>query len=1445
MEAALPCKIRQGVEGTRSMTYERTVPKNQQFASTVMMTKYVSNRIYLLQFWIIAAFGQVAIAQSYTSEELTITDGLSQGVVMDMLIDQDGFLWAATWDGLNRYNGYQFEVFTYDPFDPFSIPQSEIYDLFEDQKGNIWTAFSSSKIAYREKASGKFYYLELAGSERQQFDITSFQKSIKGAIYAISDQGLVRLQWKHPNESPRPNDPNLDGLLSVEILLKGDNILQVEAINDKTLIVVLKDKGVFKFTIDSKRLDPIHLSTKIISLEKSAAKPDRVWILEERRLGVFENGKLRFLAGEIPAFQKVGNSRIETLKTNQFFVQIVQAEGGGTEYYQCKDEEALLRKGDLSLLRKVATSKTPDESMAVDGHDNLWIGTSGHGIKKLSLFRQPFTTLASGASIRKLFYDQGIYAGLIETNGYFEVNEQAQQLNNTPAFEGEPLINLFKASDGVVYRVAEETDSLWTKLSFLKNGKNKSLLLNLHTYGFSAVAEDKNGRIWLGGGGTTVACFNPLDETIKYLPFPAELGKLAYVNDLMVDEAGNLWVGTYYGLLWFDLATLKQGPADQLACPKYKTFTNNPKDPFSLRSNTILSLLNDPKRPKDYIWLATKGGGLHRLEIATGKSLSFIQRNSDLPNDVVYGMLADLNKNIWLSTNAGISRLTLDYSDASKHVFQFKNFKKKDGLQEDEFNLAYAKSSDGRFYFGGINGITAFHPTEIIDRASDAKTLLTNISLNNQQLGSPEQLELMGCLIHDAKEVILPHDKNLLSFEFSLMDFNSTKENQYRYRLVGADPDWVYADNRNSATYANLSPGTYTFEVQGSIGGGVWQSEPAQLSVVICPPWWATVWAYLVYAAMLGGIVWGFYHIQIRSRLEHLKAQRLAELNDFKNKIFTNISHEFRTPLTVVLGNLDLMAKMLEKLRGQLAESDISHMPEMLISKTSVTKRNAESLLLLINQILELAKLESNTLKLNLQLGDIVPYLMSTAEGLTSLAEAKHLRLSVSRPSQPVVMDYDPDRLFQILNNLLANSIKYTPTGGSINIKFGVEDAKTAPSELSKPSNQQLVITIADNGIGIPKNDLDKVFNRFFQAGNLGETPTHSDLKLSSGIGMALVKELVQLMGGTIHLDSVEGKGTEVEVRLPITQSGKPLPPGEAYQLPKFANIQMGEESEDELLQRMEEEARLVKFAQDDEQATGMPRLLLVEDNKDVMEYLVNCLGKTYRLELAFNGRKGIERALDTVPDIIVSDIMMPEADGYELLETLKHDERTSHVPIVLLTAKAGVENRVGGMKKGADAYLSKPFHQDELMVVINNLLETRKKLQAKYRSASLNPPVGEPIPDKTPPPSLENEFLSKLRNAVEANFSNPNLDSDTICRLVGMSRSNLHAKLTALTGMPITHYVRAIRLSKAKELLMTTQMNITEVADEVGYDNPRYFSRLFSEEFGMPPSEFRREAQP
>jgi signal transduction histidine kinase/CheY-like chemotaxis protein/AraC-like DNA-binding protein/ligand-binding sensor domain-containing protein len=1408
------------------------------------MLKYVSNRIYILLFLIVAAFGQGAIAQSYTSEELTVADGLSQGVVMDMLIDQDGFLWAATWDGLNRYNGYQFEVFAYDPFDPFSILQNEIYDLFEDHKGNIWVAFGSNMIAYREKTSGKFYQLELASSEHQKFDINSFQKDVNGSIYAISNQGLVRLQWKHPDERPRPNDPNLSGLLTVETLLKADNIVQIEAINDKAFIIALKDKGVFKFTLDSERLEPIHPSMKFISLEKSGAKHDRVWILEDKRLGVFENGKLRFLAGEIPASPRLGNSRIEALKNNQLFVQMVQVEGGGTEYYHCKDEEALLRKGDLSLMRKVATSKTSDASMAVDDHDNLWIGTTGHGIIKLSLFRQPFTTLASGASIRKLFYDQGIYAGLIETNGYFEVNEQTQQLSNTPAFDGEPLVNIFKASNGVVYRVAEATDSLWTKLSFLKNGKNKSLLLNLHTYGFSAVAEDKNGRIWLGGGGTTVACFNPLDESIKYLPFPTALGESAYVNDLMVDAAGNLWVGTYYGLLWFDLATLKQGPADQLACLKYKTFTNNPKDLYSLRSNTILSLMNDPKRPKDYIWVATKGGGLQRLETATGKFRSFIQRNSDLPNDVVYGMLADLNKNIWLSTNAGLSRLTLDYSDASNHNFQFKNFKKKDGLQEDEFNLAYAKSSDGRFFFGGINGITAFRPSEIIDRESDAKTLLTNISLNNQPLSSTEQLELMGCLIHDAKQVILPHDKNLISFEFSLMDFNNTKENQYRYRLVGADPDWVYADTRNSATYANLSPGTYTFEVQGSIGGGVWQSKSAQLSVEICPPWWATVWAYLVYAAMLGGIVWGFYHIQIRRRLEQQNAQRLLELNDFKNKIFTNISHEFRTPLTVVLGNLDLMTKWLEKLRGQLAESDISQVPDMLISKTSITKRNAERLLLLINQILDLAKLESNTLKLELQLGDIVPYLMSTAEGLAPLAEAKHLRLTVSRPSQPVVMDYDPDRLFQILNNLLANAFKYTPTGGSIHIKFEVEDTKTAASiELPLPSAKQLVITISDNGIGIPQGDLDKVFNRFFQAGNLGEAPIHTDLKLSSGIGMALVKELVQLMSGTVRLNSVEGKGTEVEVRLPITQSGKPLNPGEAYQLPKFVNIQMGEESEDELRQRMDEETRLVNFGQED--AVGMPRLLLVEDNKDVMEYLVNCLGKTYRLELAFNGKKGIERALDTVPDIIVSDIMMPEADGYELLETLKHDERTSHVPIILLTAKAGVENRVGGMKKGADAYLSKPFHQDELMAVINNLLETRKKLQAKYLSESLQRSIDGPQPEKTAPPTLENEFLTKLRKAIEENFSNPNLDSDTICRMVGMSRSNLHAKLTALTGMPITHYVRAIRLSKAKELLLTTQMNITEVADEVGYDNPRYFSRLFSEEFGMPPSEFRREIQP
>jgi signal transduction histidine kinase/CheY-like chemotaxis protein/AraC-like DNA-binding protein len=576
-----------------------------------------------------------------------------------------------------------------------------------------------------------------------------------------------------------------------------------------------------------------------------------------------------------------------------------------------------------------------------------------------------------------------------------------------------------------------------------------------------------------------------------------------------------------------------------------------------------------------------------------------------------------------------------------------------------------------------------------------------------------------------------------------------------------------------------------------------------------------------------------------------VEADRLQELNDFKGHFFTNITHEFRTPLTVILGMGEQTKAEIEKLEiGKLKPEhgggSISNF-QFLISNMGLIRRNGESLLRLINQLLDLAKLESKTLKINYVQGDVLPYLRYISESLHSYANAQNVMLRVESDQAGIVMDYDPERLLQIVHNLLSNAIKFTPSGGKVVLRLTMDDGRQTerPSTVSRPPSA--VITVTDTGAGIPPEDLPNIFDRFFQASNLEKAKAGG-----TGIGLALTKELVQAMGGEINVESEVGKGAVFTVRLPITIKAA-ASAGVTWNVPKSGGDfklppDLPHKSPLDLLP-----------AADDSQS-----ILIIEDNPDVVEYLAACLtshpapllagegpGVRYALDFAYNGRAGIEKALETIPDLIVSDVMMPEKDGFEVVEALKNDERTSHIPIILLTAKADVESRLKGLRRGADAYLSKPFHQEELLVTVANLLEMRRKLQERFRIGDYGLRIGE-VPENSeienPQSEIEDVFLQKFRSVVEANLSDLDFEMPQLERALAMSRSQIFRKVKALTGKSPSLFIRCIRLHHGRHLLQTTTLTVSEIAYEVGYSALNNFSDAFFEEFGERPTGMRRK---
>ena len=657
----------------------------------------------------------------------------------------------------------------------------------------------------------------------------------------------------------------------------------------------------------------------------------------------------------------------------------------------------------------------------------------------------------------------------------------------------------------------------------------------------------------------------------------------------------------------------------------------------------------------------------------------------------------------------------------------------------------------------------------------------------------------------DFKEVT--YSFNNLRFEFAAAFFQGEDQTRYSVMLEGFDEDWSEWRDETYAVYTNLPEGTYSFRVRArNIAYSISESTP--LKLVVLPPWYRSLWAYVLYgllALLLIAALAYFYNrwqtrqlqarnrelsqvVEARTAELKVKNERLQELDDFKSQFFTNISHEFRTPLTVIGG-------MIEQITNQ---------PDRWLAKGGqLIKRNVGNLLTLINQILDLRKLESGNLQLHKIQDDMIPFLRYSTESFESLAYSKSLELQFDTELDSLRMDFDPDKLLLIQTNLLSNAIKFTPKGGTIQVS------------VEKAAEKTLQLRVTDTGRGIPPAKLPMIFDRFYQV-------DQSDTREGegTGIGLSLTKALVELMEGEIQVESELGKGSVFTVLLPI-QNEAPLQSAPALQ-PQLAPSALSAEA---------------SLPPSPSPVAGeLPRLLIIEDNPDIVSYLYACLDGQYELSSAPDGQAGIEAALEQVPDLILTDVMMPHKNGYEVTETLKLDERTSHIPIVILTAKADHDSRMEGYKRGADAYLAKPFNEAELNLRLQKLHELRRKLQSRYQGAT------PPTPSEDPAIQQEDAFVTRVRELILANLDDSTYKGESLMKDLGIGRTNLHRKIKALTGLPISRFIHGVRIEQARALLKAGELQVAEVAYAVGYNEPTYFNRVFREAVGQSPGEWREQ---
>lgn len=1398
-------------------------------------------------------------SQNIQFERIPNELGLSQNFIAALCQTKDGFIWVGTKDGLNRFDGYHFKTYQHDPADSTSISDNYIKVIFEDQQGRLWVGTTNGLNLFDRK-TGKFHRINgpvevvrpnVPISEHfkglSHGDINCFVQDFEGNFWMGTMQGgVVKMElpegssdltkaeftvftktedenslWDFPVTSmglAANGDVWVAGFGKTSIIKlgSGSTSYQIQRLYWKDFNPDWKrySQNDFKYNENGFELKDERF------LKLFADGENNIWVMTaggfgkwDARQGKFEAYDLNINLSDYKVLPLAGVNGSSIFDQNG---HIWLTGGYGIVVYDTLTHKILLRNHQHDRTDIGLPPDAGGSSILKDKFGNIWLGTNGKGLYKYSPTIHKFdgqngTLQWNEGSVRSIIEtnDSIIWVGLNNLHLY-RINRNTG-LGKVIMLDRQRWSRTFEDEFDHIYSMAEDGQgNLWLcgqrgLFKFmLRNGEiedwNFYEFQDLKALGkVSTVLDihfDTKGQLWL----LTPYEFGRFDPTTgafdghNYLEIVKgeRLQGGYFCIHQMADET--FWLGTHWGLLHY--------------LPKKEKFifvTGNPQDPNSLSNPVVNCIQADPQEPNRVLWVGTQGGGLNRFDLTKGIFKNY-KVEDGLPDNVVYGILSDKEGSLWLSTNQGLSK----FNPTSG---QFKNYTTKNGLQDNEFNsCAYFKSKNGELLFGGINGFNVFSPESVKDDTIPSNVKFIGLKIANKPMDFKTPNSPLRVPITETQNLTLSWKDKIFSIEFASLDLSAPERNQYAYRLEGFHNDWQYIGAEHSATFTNLNPGHYVFRVKATNHDGVWNEEGAVLKITILPPWWATWWAYLAYALIFAGSVYALYKFQLQRKLEQAEAERLKEMDVLKTQLYTNITHEFRTPLTVIMG-------MVDNISGHEKERKL-------------IQRNSQNLLRLINQLLDLSKLDAGTMKLDLVRGDIINYLQYLTESFYSMAQERKIKLTFYSEAQQLLMDFDEGKIQHIVFNLLSNALKFTGEGGKVVLHA---------NQVEENDQSFLKLKVQDTGIGIQDEQIHQIFNRFYQADNSltrrGE---------GTGIGLALTKELVELMGGNITAQSKLGNGTTFTILLPVRvsaaeqQVSKSLKPVTVDMLPAPKEV-----SEPVLSQNNGHE---------DE---GKPVLLVIEDNPDVVTYIVGLLEKDYAVLVAKDGQAGIEKALESVPDIIISDVMMPEKDGYEVCETLKNDERTSHIPIILLTAKSEQSDRLIGLRKGADAYLMKPFNKDELLVRLEKLVALRRVLQKKYgdwrlvigdaggQVSSLNFGSNEKRdPSQTitsVEPTLEDIFLQKIQKVIEDKMDDTELGIVHLCRAVSLSHTQVFRKLKALTGENPTLYIRKMRLQKAAELLKTADLNISEIAYAVGFSDPNYFSRAFSEEFGAPPSEMRK----
>lgn len=1322
--------------------------------------------------------GQLA-GQEIAKISVGTEDGLSQGFIPSIVQDRDDFIWLGTKNGLNRYDGRSFKVFHAEPGEKEALNHEYITHLASKGDYLVISTFGGG-VQLLHRPSERFFTIF-----DQELLIPRMEVDANGNIWVFSNTlGSVMKLYRL-----RPKEDFWEASLA-------------EGISQEDFSVELLDPTCPRGAkIDSGTETYYSANNGVLTIKSFHSGEERKIQHPEvkQNFGLYLSktyGMLYLNGGEILRLNGTEWETFSQLTTEKQLFHLILGED---------DVGNLLISNELTSTIGVSLNKVNNSVVVnwiVDNEHPTWtglvkndlivVGTAGYGFTVINPKGQQFQNYCLGSSV---------YAPpLIESTGIrclaFPLPQKEDKyLAKKPSLE--KGVNFFKnVTTANKIKTRYSINSVGDYWMFWYNAERRKFYLSLTAsdlrekkrVGLPLPLTDKlYGQVTIGGDDCPWVAVN--GQLLQYDIVAEKLIAYSYRNIMTNDHevralvprsGGGWWLGTSLGLI----EAIPKGEGFD-----FKWWKRGDLVPGLSGVHDISCLYQAPDA-LETLWIATKGEGLFKWHTTTGEIDNWSQKNG-FPDNTVYGILPDDYDRLWLSTNKGLIRFHPTTQAIRRYTSQ-------DGLQGDEFNTwAYLRSPDGRLMFGGVNGLTTFTPKPPTDNQQFRKVWMTGLEVNGEVIQAGDTTRILEQSFEFTEAIELSHQQNSLGFDFTTLEFNRPFDTRFRYYLEGAEAEWAHEGKDNQAKYLNLSPGKYSFHVMASNSDGDWNPTPTSLRIRIYPPWYLSPLAYLLYGLALAGMLLGGGWLRLRQlRLrqqvlfEQREAKRAREVADFKTKVYTNLTHEFRTPLTLILGASEELSK----------EKTVSSSPWV-----SSVHRNGKRLLHLVDQLLDSMRVEYAGPAVSWEHGNVVPFARKIVEGLLPLAEARGQQLTVSTEMEEFLMDFDPEKLRLILTNLLSNAIKYTPEGGEVLLRLAAA---------SNAGQAFVLLQIQDTGIGISQGDLDRIFDRFYRA--KGEEKVRG-----TGIGLGLCRETVQLLGGTISVESELGVGSTFTVRLPVkrevvttevSKAALPLP-----------------------------NATSSTFIATTGSSERRPRLLIVEDNKEIAAYLSHCVKDDFEIQNAYDGEEGLKHALTYLPDIILSDVMMPRKDGLSLCSELKNNLLTSHIPIVLLTALADVESRLSGLRRGADAYLGKPFHQEELLVVLHELLAGRERLRKHYQGVSLGKEgLTKPAEAVAADLSPEEDFLHSLRKELLENLDNSGLNAESIGRKLGISRAALYAKLSSLTGMSFGYYLSTLRLQQAESLLTGKERTIAEIAYTVGFNDPKYFSRVFKKHYGISPREFR-----